>query len=139
MRFVMHPVTLAVIAAALAYVLLSVIYPTTCVDGWASPSIGIQGACSSHGGVARSLLVLRLLGALVAGLAVWLLVARFRRPAPAMATASPNRAAAPQSAIPPCPVCGTPLRLVTASGGGERYRWECPRDRSHQVPAVSER
>jgi hypothetical protein len=135
MRFVMHPATLAVIAAALAYVLLSLIFPTTCVDGWASPSIGIQGACSSHGGVASSLLYLRLLGALVAGVAVWLLVARFRRPAPV--PQSPAIAAAPRGDIPPCPVCGTPLRLVTASGGGERYRWECPRDRSHQVPAVS--
>jgi len=135
MRFVMHPATLAVIAAALAYVLLSLIFPTTCVDGWASPSIGIQGACSSHGGVASSLLYLRLLGALVAGVAVWLLVARFRRPAPV--PPSPAIAAASRGDIPPCPVCGTPLRLVTASGGGERYRWECPRDRSHQVPAVS--
>ncbi len=26
---------------------------TTCRDGWASPSIGSQGACSSHGGVTR--------------------------------------------------------------------------------------
>ncbi len=135
MRLVMHPVTLAVIAAAFAYVLLSVIYPTTCVDGWASPSIGIQGACSSHGGVARSLLFLRLLGALVAGLAVWLLLARFRRPAPALAKASTAIASPKESEIPPCPVCGTPLRLVTSSGAA-RYRWECPRDRSHQVPAV---
>lgn len=136
MRFLKHPVTLAAIAAALAYVLLSVIFPTTCVDGWASPSIGIQGACSSHGGVATSLLYLRLLGAVVAGIAVWLLVARFRRPPPAVTTASPAIAAPPASEIPPCPVCGTPLRLVTASGA-TRYRWECPRDRSHKVPAVN--
>lgn len=137
MRFVKHPVTLAVIAAALAYVVLSLIYPTTCVDGWASPSIGIQGACSSHGGVARSLLFLRLIGTVVAGLAVWLLVARFRRPAPAIATSSAPGLPSPAAAIPPCPVCGAPLRLVTNTAGPERYRWECPRDRSHQVPVAT--
>jgi len=27
--------------------------PATCRDGWASPSIGMQGACSHHGGVRR--------------------------------------------------------------------------------------
>jgi hypothetical protein len=27
--------------------------PLVCVDGWKSPSIGRQGACSSHGGVDR--------------------------------------------------------------------------------------
>ncbi|MGV8841133.1 MAG: hypothetical protein ACWA6X_12630 [Bauldia sp.] len=137
MRFVMHPVTLALVAAAIAYVVFSMIFPTTCVDGWASPSIGIQGACSSHGGVANSLLYLRILGAIVAGTAVWLLVARFRRPAPEIATASLAIPAPPKADIPPCPVCGAPLRLVTSSGA-ERYRWECPRDRSHQVPAVTQ-
>jgi hypothetical protein len=137
MRFATHPVTLALVAAALAYVLFSFIYPTTCVDGWASPSIGIQGACSSHGGVARSLLVVRLLGALVAGVAVWLLVARFRRPPPAVADPSAAIAPPPRAEIPPCPICGAPLRLVTNTGGSARYRWECPRDRTHQVPAVS--
>lgn len=136
MRFVIHPVTLAAVAAAVAYVLLSLLFPTTCVDGWESPSIGIQGACSSHGGVANSLLYLRILGAIVAGIAVWLLVARFRRPPPAIATASPAIPAPAKADIPPCPVCGAPLRLVTSSGA-ERYRWECPNDRSHQVPAVS--
>lgn len=33
--------------------LLSLIPPPTCRDGWRSPSIGRQGACSHHGGVER--------------------------------------------------------------------------------------
>ena len=32
-------------------VLLYVVGPVACNDGWASPSIGRQGACSWHGGV----------------------------------------------------------------------------------------
>ena len=33
--------------------LFSIIPPTKCRDGWESPSIGQQGACSHHGGVRR--------------------------------------------------------------------------------------
>lgn len=31
----------------------AIIGPVTCSSGWASPSIGKSGACSSHGGVAK--------------------------------------------------------------------------------------
>jgi len=41
-----------IVAFVLSAVLLSfLIGPTTCSDGWHSPSIGRQGACSWHGGV----------------------------------------------------------------------------------------
>jgi len=32
---------------------MAIIGPVTCSSGWASPSIGKSGACSSHGGVAK--------------------------------------------------------------------------------------
>jgi hypothetical protein len=46
--------------------------PATCRDGWGSPSIGLRGACSHHGGVAHgwhdlALIVCAVLG-LVAGM-----------------------------------------------------------------------
>jgi hypothetical protein len=45
----------AVMAVAVFFIcLIALNYqvgPTTCVDGWQSPSIGHQGACSWHGGV----------------------------------------------------------------------------------------
>lgn len=49
-----HPVT-AFVAAFIGYSIVTnhLIGPdrTTCKDGWRSPSIGTQGACSHHGGV----------------------------------------------------------------------------------------
>lgn len=51
------------IAAFLAaMILLSILFgAATCSDGWASPSIGRRGACSSHGGVDRTMGVVKLL------------------------------------------------------------------------------
>ena len=46
------PFRIGVLAFLLAYaVALVVAGPLSCSDGWHSPSIGKQGACSSHGGV----------------------------------------------------------------------------------------
>lgn len=44
------------VAAAIAFLVLSGIFsgPTNCADGWRSPSVGSRGACSYHGGVART-------------------------------------------------------------------------------------
>ena len=44
------------VAAAIAFFVLSGIFsgPTSCADGWRSPSIGSRGACSYHGGVTRT-------------------------------------------------------------------------------------
>lgn len=43
----------SVVGLALLVGLLSLIPPGSCRDGWDSPSIGRQGACSHHGGVKR--------------------------------------------------------------------------------------
>ena len=48
----------AIAALLLCWIGLPIIWAapkTACRDGWLSPSIGRQGACSSHGGVARGI------------------------------------------------------------------------------------
>ena len=42
------------LAFVLCYVLFIAVFPTRCEDGWRSPSIGSQGACSWHGGVEKA-------------------------------------------------------------------------------------
>ena len=48
--------------------------PTRCSDGWASPSIGKQGACSHHGGVNRApqsaVFMVSILGGVIAAIFV---------------------------------------------------------------------
>jgi nitrate reductase cytochrome c-type subunit len=60
------------VAAALAFqIAVGVLSgPTTCADGWRSPSIGTRGACSYHGGVARGI-SLWVLVSLAIGFAAW--------------------------------------------------------------------
>lgn len=55
--------------AALTFLSLWLFGPATCRDGWMSPSIGIQGACSWHGGVERHP---RLLFVVYFAVATWL-------------------------------------------------------------------
>jgi len=46
------PLMLAIVVTAFLWQALSVPRsPPTCMDGWRSPSIGVTGACSHHGGV----------------------------------------------------------------------------------------
>ena len=52
-------ITIAVLVAIATFVLClyigkSIVGPTVCNDGWASPSLGKRGACSYHGGVNRT-------------------------------------------------------------------------------------
>lgn len=57
-----------------ASVVLGRLIPTTCGDGWQSPSIGRQGACSWHGGVSdhgKGILSLLLSIAVGVGVARW--------------------------------------------------------------------
>ena len=55
-RFVRSPWTTGAAAFFLSLFVLGWLFggPVTCRDGWRSPSIGKQGACSHHGGVDRS-------------------------------------------------------------------------------------
>jgi hypothetical protein len=49
-----HIVFGVVVGAAVFLLLLQFVPEARCADGWASPSIGRQGACSHHGGVRGS-------------------------------------------------------------------------------------
>lgn len=50
--FVDHPIKWGLATFfLLLFLLRPIVQPTTCRDGWHSPSIGRQGACSWHGGV----------------------------------------------------------------------------------------
>jgi hypothetical protein len=59
----------AIIALCLAVALIRSIPEPRCADGWDSPSIGRQGACSHHGGVKRfgHLYLFYPLGSILAG------------------------------------------------------------------------
>lgn len=121
MAVVRSPVFIGLIVLALVFLALGPVLPTICVDGWRSPSVGIQGACSSHGGVAASRDLIRTGLAIAAGVAagggIWLL-RRGRRLDP------PPLVVPVAEAVPSCEVCGAPMKLVTAAGA-DRYAWRC--------------
>ena len=119
-----------------------IIGPVTCSSGWKSPSIGRQGACSHHGGVAGWKSTLPIL---VSGGAAVLFYIAFS-PKSAGPSVSPR---APQAPIPPninqpvrppvprtprtqknqtrCPKCNAPMALRTARRGrdsGSKF-WGC--------------
>lgn len=124
MAILRSPVTIALLTFVVLFVALGWVMPTVCADGWRSPSIGIQGACSSHGGIAESRDLIRLgiaiVAALIFGVAWWF----FRRPVPQPAAPA---ATANAVVVPNCETCGAPMRLVT-SGGADRYVWVCTRE-----------
>jgi hypothetical protein len=67
-----------VVGFFLSAAVISAILPAArCADGWRSPSIGRQGACSHHGGVRQPWGFLSFLGGLGAGFSVWYFTLRF--------------------------------------------------------------
>lgn len=115
-----------------------------CRDGWASPSIGRQGACSSHGGVKRSGGWVGL-ASLLAGVssAYWLAKLQTKSkwtnppsfsPEPQRPSPAPLRAGLAVQAVhpkrggpPPCPTCGAQMVKRVASRGRRKGRsfWGC--------------
>lgn len=112
--------------------------PARCRDGWHSPSIGRQGACSHHGGVVRpgsGRHLVFFIGSVALGFVVAAVedLDRRRRTEP-----QPSRPTAPAAPMAPrdrnapahgCPRCGAPLRLRTArqsAQSGKRF-WGCSR------------
>lgn len=60
--------TIGLISGIAIYIIIRILLPDiVCVDGWGSPSIGRQGACSHHGGVDNSPLVYTLFFSLFVG------------------------------------------------------------------------
>ena len=119
--------------------------PSRCRDGWRSPSIGLQGACSHHGGVRSSPAgAFSILTGIGAGLAAAALLRRRGPPSVPAATppiSGPNpeplsRATGinpgPQAPTPTpkprtCEVCGGDVRFVLVSAGPPPHGsfWEC--------------
>lgn len=115
----------------------------TCVDGWRSPSIGIQGACSHHGGVKKkeqdgSLLWL---GAIFAGMFTFGVLSKNDESKPSNSQANQtdsnnlnsrmrnpsggNNSSRTDALI--CPKCGAEMKLRTARKGryvGSQF-WGC--------------
>jgi hypothetical protein len=113
-----HP-ALAGAAVFLAVVLAAGFLPgpISCADGWLSPSIGRQGACSSHGGVDRSRDRVAFVGAMGAGGLTYWLAARHRRHGRTEPRLSPSDG-------PLCPRCGRSMVERTARRGrhaGSRF------------------
>ena len=102
--------------------------PVTCRDGWPSPSIGRQGACSHHGGVERGReWILLPVGtvAIFAGMGVYRMLA----PGPVVPVASVRPVSVEEQGPPRCPGCGGMMRVRVARRGrrvGKRF-WGCRR------------
>lgn len=122
-----------------------IIGPVTCSSGWKSPSIGRQGACSHHGGVAGWKGTLPIL--VSGGVAVWFYVAfspkstgSSVRPIVPQAPVEPNNSPTVRPPFPRkpkkpraqndqkrCPKCSAPMALRTARRGrysGSKF-WGC--------------
>ena len=139
-----------------AYVLAKVLIgPITCNSGWSSPSIGLSGACSHHGGVASWKGTLPILLSAAAALFFYFHFKRQCRNAPDVSTSPPmataflkvdmeqqavvsNDAETPASAGNSkkdrgcknkslCPRCHSAMRLRTATKGNNAGHkfWGC--------------
>lgn len=101
-----------------------IIGPTRCSDGWASPSIGKQGACSHHGGVNRSprngVLILSILGGFLAAAFIGSSQSnksgQIGREDKALSRRG-NKVQNQSSSSPQCPICGSGMVLRVARKG----------------------
>lgn len=109
---------------------------TACRDGWHSPSIGIRGACSHHGGVDGTWGGLAVLIALALAIAAGMWRAKVRDTADAARQAeqaakweSTHQTDTPATDIPRCPVCHLAMRRRTAARGRHAGKpfWGCSR------------
>lgn len=130
-----RPLTIGVtVCVALFVFFVSIQGPARCRDGWPSPSIGRQGACSHHGGVSSSPLLFELFLSIFAG---WAAGALRNRPLERRRFAEQKaeqerieaeiKAAAQADGIA-CPLCGFPLRMRRARRGENKgYFMGCTR------------
>lgn len=146
----------AIAALLLCWIGLPIIWPapkTACRDGWLSPSIGRQGACSSHGGVARGIGLRGIIIFLSGPIAAYAVFSRLdlREAARTKQKQQSHNPSAPQQPPRPpinpndwpmghpgqqkrrgkpgrpCPKCGAVTRLRTARKGPNAGRqfWGC--------------
>lgn len=102
--------------------------PSKCNDGWASSSVGRQGACSSHGGVDRSKASLALTLGFIAGIAGFVGTRRIQGMSAGgvlSAIANAKRIARERSEIKPalCPDCGATMLQTRQQPRDGRPGW----------------
>lgn len=119
----LHPFGGAIVIGLVIYCLIgSLEGPVTCRDGWQSPSIGIRGACSWHGGVDHTGALMALLGGLIGGIIFGNYRARRLEAADAkrwlafQKTQGDIKARAAEQGIS-CPICSYPLKRVLVRKG----------------------
>lgn len=118
--------------------------PTTCRDGWPSPSIGHQGACSHHGGVSHSGdFLIWVAGAVGVGAGfafhesragrwvggeTWSDACKPYQP-PKYEPRPPRPHVPPGPGEPDCPKCGSAMRLRRPRNRRQRWKpfWGCSR------------
>jgi len=131
-----HPIGAGFATLVIAYNgFMSRVGPTRCEDGWASPSIGTQGACSWHGGVDNSPAVNAFMATVACTMAVvawrWIvLVRREAAEAPQKwADYEAQRKAQLKERGLDCPLCGDMMQRRTAQRGPNRggYFMSCSR------------
>ena len=141
-----NPWLVGVSTTLAAFIALNLLFnlDPTCWDGWVSPSIGSQGACSHHGGVNKTLGTLAWLASVGAGIAVGLRQNKARNPDNYSNQTSSKREPPPKSPensvifnssspkpntqkslyapedIPACPLHG---RMIESADGNY---WVCP-------------
>lgn len=143
MAFLKSPLGLAIVAFLAVFVggsvALNALIPTTCRDGWHSPSIGRKGACSWHGGVTdhgKGALTLLFSGAAAFGAFGWRgSRQRSTNEAPTPPPFSLPRQQSPLPLPPPrapdgavaCPMCGALMVKRLARRGRSRGKefWGC--------------
>jgi hypothetical protein len=73
-----EPIVAGVVGFFLCMGIISALLPAPrCGDGWRSPSIGRQGACSHHGGVHQPWGFLLFPGGIAGGFGIWYAARRF--------------------------------------------------------------
>ena len=94
--------------------LFSIFGDTNCKDGWRSQSIGIQGACSHHGGVDRTKGMLIFFFSAFAAFIAWSISGSLNK---SEAPASMNSTKTVENENDPCPLCESPMRVRKARKG----------------------
>lgn len=151
--FLRSPLGAGILAFVAAMIVISMFMgPTVCSSGWASSSIGRQGACSHHGGVNRLPAMLRFAASSAFGIWVGFKVAglgRASEPAPPSpfapadgtgdnrsakrfsrhrrAEGQPNGASSTsrtKTQGTTCPDCGEPMRALSEAG---KIMLSCPK------------
>jgi len=133
-RGIIRPWPLGIITFIVSFMVLARLLPaTTCNDGWHSGSIGSRGACSWHGGVDNTWVILKTL--ISTGVAIAVGKWRRRRIEAVEQRERERRMAeleksgVPRIALAYCPACRAVMRRRLAGRGPNkgRYFWGCSR------------